>query len=548
MRQVSDRIGRQIPNKHVFNEGYTSIFDNPKVVNRLKRWGFYLLPWQNFVVRDCLSLNDKGNIAYKNVGLSTMRQQGKSEIIIALIVFFLIYSNPKVPENILYSSYHGSSMDAIFDRMLEKIKKNKELKKYFPVLPSEFSKNKIIEAVDPLSKKKLGRVLFQTRRGGAGRGGTYSKIFFDEAQKLTEAEHDSYSGSTITMINGQIFYFGTPSTFDDAGSYGRGANSGTGEFFLNIRREILNKNVKNSCWCEWGVSEIPRDRFDKDVWYDCIPSLGFSLGAGKGVTEAALESFAGSNESFATEYLGYWPSQAKERAIDISLWRQLETDNISENVDSSCKFSIAIKNNSSEDTLWVSISTRDVFDNIVIDLFKKYDLNAPWVDNFWNDLKNYFKNNRVVAIFIDGNYAKSAIQNILVEKKIWSVNKNQNRQGRIYMVSARDLSLASAGIISLIKEGRVIHSGQYQLDAAVEDAKKRFLRGDSGGFAFSSMSGKIDVTPLEVVSLSTNGVVKNSNPVNNSDVNFENSQNLKNLKSGKILKGYNVNSGLSGWS
>lgn len=540
IKQLSDRIGRQTPNKHVFNENYTSLYDNPKVANSFKKWGLNFLPWQSFVIRDCLALNSKGNIGYRNVGLSTMRQQGKSEIIIGLILFFMVYSNKENKENILYSSYHGSSSDAIFDRLIETIKKNKILRSYFPDLPSAFSKNKELTAYDPMTGVALGKVLFQTRRGGAGRGGTYSKIFFDEAQKLTEAEHDSYAGTTITLINGQIYYFGTPSTFEDSGSFGRGAGGGTGEFFLKIRRSILNGEARNSCWNEWGVSEIPRDRYDKEIWYDCIPSLGFSFGKGKGITEETLESFVGSDESFATEYLGYWASQAKERAIDITTWRQLEKEDISLTRTSKSKIGLAIKNNSAEDSLYVAVAIRDVNDNIIVELLKQYDLNENWINSFWNDLGGYFRSNKVVNISIDGGYAKSVIQNFLIEKRLWKANGSPNKQGKIVMVSARDLGFASSGFISLIKEGRIIHGGQYLVDAAIEDAKKRQMRGDSGGFAFASMSGKVDVTPLEVIALAVNGVLKNSSISKNSE--------SSDILSNNRMTTYNVSAGLSGWN
>lgn len=500
-----EKLGSQMPTKLIVSEeNLPSFLDKQIVKKRLNEFNMNLLEWQHFILRNSLSIKDS-SLFYKNVCLSVPRQNGKTEIIIARAFIGLIF----LSEKMVYSSYREESANAIFNRLLDLIEESpSSIKAYFPNLPSRKVKEKIVESVDPRTGKKLGRIRFITRKGGAGRGLSESIIFIDEAQNLTAGENDALSGTIATFKNGQLWYFGTPEPAENAASLGTSSqkNNNSLNLFSEIRKKIL-KGLKYSFWAEWSIPKIV-PRTEKSAWYLTNPSLGYEFESGKGITEEYLESRVSDDVSFAVEHLGFWSQQEKNSAIEITIWNDLFIEKEEINSFKNGKVSIAIKSNTDDSEIEIVTAirkrnSRDVF----VEVSKRLRMDIPWENDLWNFIKPYINNSKCSSIIIDGITATSQIKNILIQNGKWKVNGNRFKQGKITFAGSSDLSLSCANLIGAINEKSVFHNSQEVLDAAIADAAKRIFRSGSG-FGFYSISGKTSANLVETVALALNEASK----------------------------------------
>lgn len=509
-----DRKGSQEPTTKVVNEKSFSVLDTALFQGILSSWGINLLPWQFLVLREMLATESSDSMipAYKNFGLSAPRQQGKSEILIAYILIRIIYFR----ESVIYTSYREASALAIYDRMLDRIENNEILRDSFGILPSRNTKQvlKDIQAVAH-SGEQLGKVSFSTRKGGGGRGSGYNTVLFDEAQDLTSGEYDAFGATTFARLDGQLIYFGTPPSFEDSATRGMSSDkSDRGRYFQGIRRRIVSGELPFSAWLEWGVDKLT-PRTDIDAWYRVMPSLGYVFGDGLGLTAQHVASVTGTEESFNTEYLGYWASQSKERAIDITLWNDLKTKNprlVNKQtvINANTPVAVSVKSSFDEKKIYLVVASRRQDDSVFIEVRNIWKTDAPWTDELAQEVKKWAKNRKTSVVHIDGEIVKASLKQKLQQLRLWRSNGSQTRQNKIIMTSSNDLAAASSSFLTLIKEKRIAHIGQVQLDAAVEDSRKRLFGRSTDRYGFASMSGLTDVTPVEAAAIASNAVLQTS--------------------------------------
>lgn len=501
------RKGSQVPTKRVHDPEARSLMESDLFKSRLKHFGLNPLPYQQLILHDLFAVKSDGSPFYKSIGWATCRQQGKTES----VCHFMLIKTIIFAQSGIYSSYEKESAWVIYQRIVELIQGNENLKRYFPRLPATTLKNdlKPLVAYHPKTGRRLGRMSFVTRKGGTGRGGSNDYVIFDEAQALTRAQFDAFAGSTLARVYGQIIYLGTPSSMEDSATAGRGAGTGGGHYFLKLRERFLKKEIKHASWMEWGVDEIT-SRDDREAWYRVMPALGYYFGEGKGVTEQTVEGFAGDEESFNVEWLGYWASQAKERAIDITRWRKQVVADPEEQITKDSYLSIAVKSSLSGNEVHAAIAIRRKDGKVFTELLKSYDTAQPWTDKLYTLLMPYLKSSVCTAFYLDGEIVKTAMTQKMQDDGAWNARGNAYRQGKTTLVGAKDISSACSTIITMLLERRIVHRGQELLDAAVEDAKRRELRGNADAFAFESMSQLVDVTPLEAVALAVLGVLRTS--------------------------------------
>ena len=510
-----NKQGNQVPTHCVKSaKSFSSFYSQSGVAEKVSEAGISLMQWQSEILRESLAV-EGGHLHYKNVGVSVPRQNGKTEIVVARSLIGLIY----LSESMVYSSYRDESAIAIYYRLLDIIElAPKSIRMYFPILPSRKSKEKIIQSIDPRTGKKLGQVRFITRKGGAGRGMTESLIFIDEAQDLSDAEHDALSGSLATMKSGQIWYIGTPEPAESSATVGhtsqKNVNS-TGTF--GVIRKNIAKGLPRSFWSEWGVQTLV-PKTDREEWYTANPALGINLGAGRGITEDFLESRAVSDLSFAVEHLGFWSEQEKNAAIDITRWNAQKVDKVDETFKGGRVY-VAVKSSQDDSKIEIvmavrSKKSRDVYVEVVASI----DMSTAWESEAWGYLKSFVNSPMCAGIIIDGVTASTQIKNLLIQAGKWRAAGPRYKQGKVTLSSPAMLSVACAALVGAVNERVVFHMGQTQLDIAVDDAAKRNFR-NGAGFGFFSISGKSSAALLEAaaLALSEASQQKNSSTISTSD-------------------------------
>lgn len=500
------RFGRQRPNREIVPTQGSSLFDDPAVMKMVNSWGFkHVLPWQEYVLRNALMIDDNDDtmMAHNNVGLTCMRQVGKSFIIEILIILFLVI----FPRQQLYTSYNKDSSSKIFKRLYDKIYASKMLSKFFPEhlqTPREGKNELILQAIDPKTGRRLGRCEFITRKGGAGRGSTYDVVYYDEAQGLTSEELAALSPTaTQGLGGGQEYYFGTPVSVKSSATMGKHSDEPTaGAKFLEMRSSILEGRQTRSAWMEWGVDHVP-EKTNKNIWYEVIPVLGYSkLVKGINLTEINLEADLSSNEEFAVERLGYWHSQGKDKAINPDLWSKGFVDKINKNFEQTPAISLALKSDVNEKHIFAVVGIKVSEELKYVDLTRMFDLTEiNWEIEFWAWFEKYVNNRGVKSIIIDGSAAKTFVTQILARNGEWNSNKTLSRQGKIKLASTGEVADSTRTMLSDINMNRVKHIRQPLLDAAVNDAALRKLSRNYAGDGFKSLTGMAEVAPLEAAAM-----------------------------------------------
>lgn len=508
VKPAEKRIGRQTPVRRVAEPGLESMMQDHRIAGKLHQWGIFLWVWQLGVMSDWLSVEPadshlplhKRRLYYRKSGLTVPRQNGKSYLLGALVFLLMLI----LQRSGVYTSYRAESALDLYQKMRDVIDKNKVLRAYFPDShqPSRklSSKSKLwLQALDPKTGKGFARVDFYTRLGGSGRGGSKGFIIFDEAQEMSESEESAWA-PTAGATKGVIFYVGTAATFEDAAQLGRGAGKTASKtFFANVRARVLGQGVKKVSWNEWGVTHATSSD-DVDAWYEANPSLNLGTNSSVGLDEDYFASIVMSDESFLTEHLGYWPSQAKQRAIDITRWEQLATPSFPTDWDSNITFGIGIKTNITQDKAHVAIAIRTP-EKTYVQVVREFDLSEPWVEKAWEYIEPYVKHGKTAEIAIDGSVGRYELQAYMQQHRAWNLKSARMKQGKIRMIGGNELAEASSFVLSSIKLKEIAHLSQPVLDAAVEDAEKRYFSRNASGYGFQSISGKVDVNSLETVAL-----------------------------------------------
>lgn len=505
-----ERIGRQTPNPdtHVFEEDLDSYMDRPLVREKALQWGLKLFPWQENVARDWLARKN-GTFAYRVLGLTIPRRNGKTWLIIWRIIVGMILFKEKQ----LYTAHLGDTADEIFVSVKETIMGNQNLYKYFKghdSLPSDKSEKLTIVAYDPRTGAKMGSCKFATRQGKIGRGKNLDVIYYDEAQELTPEQDAAIEATISTNVNGQIYYVGTAASAEDTSGFRKaGAKRSNNQYFAELRSKVLTGKAYNSNWNEWGTDKLT-DREDIETIYKTNPSIGLKMGAGQKLTVTSIQSSSIADVDWATERVGYWPTQAKGTVIDITRWKELSISKAPKDQLTNAILGLAIKTSagtgSSGGRIDVVLSIRTP-EKTYLELIKSISMKDAWAEELWKTIQPFVRNRAVKSIIIDGLDGIPAILEILKTAGLWNPRANPRTQRNISLAQAMDITQACSLLVSSVVEKSVAPVKSEPLEAAVEDAGKRKI-GNSGGFGFNSISGKVDVNYLETAALALHTVMQ----------------------------------------
>lgn len=501
-------IGRQTPTYEVRNseyEGY-SIYDEV-IDNFLSLCGLFLFEWQKKILDKWLTKDADGWL-YAVIALSVPRRNGKSEIIVAYILVKTILYNEKTA----YTSYHNSSMMAVFKRIRSLInapnKYGKFLRSFFS-LP--FKKDNVYSGPgiltgkggETIQTKEGGMCVFMTRGGGAGRGEGFDNLIFDEAQEL-DAKDVEVLVPTADSANLQIIYAGTPESIIS-----------NNIVFGNLREDIIRGDYDNSIWSEWAVSKIER-KYNKRAWYTANPSLGLISTARGGLSEKTIQAkFVLSDEQFAVEILGYWKKQGADAIIDISTWEYLEAEEPEPTT--SEKIAIGIRFSLDGNSYSISVASQDDNRKTFVEILSDGKTEGPVRDLVgiagepvqYENWEHYIeavvipiiKSKKCVSVLVDGKPHIAELQILLAKNRLWDTSKQSTKQGKISFARTQDIVAANSFFVDAVKKEEIEHSKDEILDRAVQDAGRREIRGSTGGFGFLSNSGAVEMSILESIVL-----------------------------------------------
>lgn len=516
------RLGNQTPTIHIHNPNALSFYDAPVVKTSIDRWVSHPFPWQKTVYRDIFAMDEKRKLATSIFCASIPRRNGKTEIIIGtMVVLAVLFS-----ANVLYTAPDIDLAKKTYKRfMTAALDPDSTLRTYFPGLKEMVKAHEhVIEAFDPKTGKRLGSVGFVNRNGKGGRGGTFDSVIIDEAQELTEEQYTRFGPTNAATKKhdrgkkrnaiGITIFFGTPPSAEKE-------EKGDGVIFRNIRdRSLAEQGLpwesrvrKGTVYMEWGTDKIV-DPTNPDHWYEFNPSMGYLDGMEKHFREAVLGP-----EYFSIEHLGYWTKQSKDRAIEISAFNRLAVpaEGIAQEIaKEGCKMAVAIKSDLKESVVHVGIAWRRKDGSVFYDQIQAFYTNKHgWAEALSKKVIKLVKNPNTVNVTVDGTVATTVITAALIKANLWNPEKSKTSQGKVLMAQYSDIIKSSASLLVSISSKTLQHCGTGPLHKAVEDAKKRKI--GERGYGFESISGTVDIVPLEVCALAVYGVDTKAQKRNRSD-------------------------------
>jgi phage terminase large subunit-like protein len=237
-----------------------------------------LMPWQEFVLKDMLTIDKKGNWIRKTNLILVARQNGKTHLARMLILAHLIKWNTNV---LIMSSNRSMALDT-FRQVTHLLETNDHFKGFVKQIRHANG----TESIEMLSGARLD-VVAATRDGSRGRS-VNGLLYIDEVREITE---DGFRAATPTTRAHPNSHTLLTSNAGDAFS----------TVLNDLRERAIDYPPKSYGFYEYSAPQYCKIT-DRSAWAQANPSLGYTI------TEEALEEAIATSpiENTRTELLCSW--------------------------------------------------------------------------------------------------------------------------------------------------------------------------------------------------------------------------------------------------
>ena len=406
--------------------------------------------WQREAGQLILSKTADGKYASTvgGVGISICRQAGKTYLIGA-IAFAQCICNPGL--TVIWTAHHSRTAGETFLSMQGFARRTK-------IAPN-------IEAVykgsgdEEIRFTNGSRILFGARERGFGRGFAGVDILVcDEAQILTDRAMDNMIATMATAPNPLPIFLGTPPKPEDPS-----------EMFQRMRADALSGDSTDVAWIEFGADE-KCDPDDKKQWSKANPSYPHRTPA----TSIRRLRKKLTDDSFMREGLGVWDS-LELRVFDMASWQRL----LDTTAQPPLRVSLVV--DVSPDRKWSCIGVagkHESLDDTTLILCHS----GPGTDWVASRVAEVVEQRDVAEVALvttgqakalAGDFAKLSID---FEK-----------------LTQPDMGAACSAFQEAVKQGRIAHVGQGELDRSILNAKTR-MTGETE--IWDRRDGGVDISPL----------------------------------------------------
>lgn len=428
----------------------------------LEEYGTPLYEWQKVVFRRWVAEDENGRLTNVDCGLSVPRQNGKTELIVARVIYGIIFRR----EQGLFTAQKQKTVDIVIKRVQDFFYES-AYEEIFNLLTPRFRKKP--RNYDYIEFENGARFDFITRTRLGGLGFTNDCLINDEAADMTD-DHQAALLPTISAAkcgNPQAIYCGTPPMA-----------SSVGEVFPRLRRQIMKSG--KGAWTEWSVEKLS-DPNDVEAWYQTNPSLDKSLI--KDVIES--EARALSLDDFNRMRLGWWSGVESKRAITQKNWDTCYTKKPI--FDDSFMPVYAIK--FAPDRSAFSLAVAQPLTNGKI--HTEIIMQRPMSEGF-NRLTAWLKerHRKCAKIIIDGATGQAILYEDLISTNI--------PKRKIILPTLTNVSEAHQFTFDAILRSELSHYNQPLLNQTVNVTKTRPI-GRNGGFGWESMNKNLSTCALDAI-------------------------------------------------
>lgn len=267
--------------------------------------GEHILPFQTRFLNEAFERKKDGTWKYRRVAMNAPRQNGKTKLLTALIIYVLYVLGGQI----LVTAHEQAAADKIMQDVSDSIDKH-------PELLALVAKRRTTAGKAQIRLSTGADVQFRSRKGKtSGMGGTFDLVIFDEAQELSSTYEGMISKALKTRRNALIVYTGTPFLPDSKGdSFNillNGAEDDDGLYALR-----------------YGIDDDTCDITDETLWAATNPLYPGIIPRESFLTDIAIARQSGEAGimDFRIQNLGLWFEQTIPPVIPADLWSKSMLD------------------------------------------------------------------------------------------------------------------------------------------------------------------------------------------------------------------------------
>ena len=421
------------------------------------RYGLTPDDWQEDVLETWLGRKSNGRWSAATCGLAVPRQNGKNALIEMRELFGMIGEG----ERFLHTAHEVKTARKAFLRIASFFENERQ----YPELAALVKEIRKTNGQEAIVLTNGGSCEFIARSKGSGRGFTVDVLVCDEAQDLADEELAALlpTISAAPLGNPQLIITGTP------------PKPGRGLPFRRIREDGEAGRDARLAWTDFGAADGPMpDTADRALWITHNPGAQVRLS----LEEIEREWRVLSPEDFAIERYGWWGDPDTELAgvIDLKKWATLKGDvpppeRAALVVDVSPdrkRASIGVAADGPDGKTLVMVTT------------------GPGVAWVVPEVARLCEKRDIVEVAIQPTSQAGSLIPDLVQAGIAFEPLTSTQMGQ-----------ACASFIEAVKESRLVHVGQFELDAAVGNARTRF---SGEAELWDRRNRAVDISPLVAAS------------------------------------------------
>jgi hypothetical protein len=433
-----------------------------------ERVGVTLDDWQAFVLEGALGVRGDGKWAARDIGACVPRQNGKNAILEIRILAGLLRFGERT---IIHSAHELATAVEAQDRLWELVEGTPDLR--------AIAKRTGTHGLESIRLRGFGRVIFRTRTKGGGRGFGADCVILDEAMDLAER----FYGALVPVVSARGDATESGPQIWHTGSAVDQEIHENGVVWARVRERGIAGVDPRLAYFEWSANgeiglteEVVQDR---EAWRRANPALGIRID--EEAVEAELRAMA--ERTFAVERLGIgdWPSTVVGEAsvLDVGKWDALADEMPAR--DGPITFAFDVRPDRLKAA--VAASWRREDGDFHVDIVE-HESGTGWLAGRVAELVGRYES---AGVWRDSAGPSGAVAAQFDEKRI-----------DVETTTARDLAAACGLLFDLVEQGRLRHSGQPELRAAVRNASVRPL-GDA--WAWSRRRSTVDISPLVAASI-----------------------------------------------
>lgn len=410
--------------------------------------GLVLDPWQRLVLEKALGERADGKWAAFEVGLCVPRQNGKGSILEALELAALLVFGVEL---IVHSAHEFKTSKEAMRRLGFLLQESGER---FKTVNSHGQEGFELPQSD--RRPRGARIFFQTRTKSGGRGLSGDLVILDEAMILSADAVKALMPTLSARPNPQIWYTG--SAVDQQTHV-------NGYVFASVRERAQRKSSPRLCFLEWSCEEGDSPT-DVAARAQANPGMGYRITPE--YIEDEFQAFRHDPKGFAVERLGIgdWPELSGTVVSEIPSEAWTDMGKTPPQLTGS---PVLVLERSPDRKIWALVAAQHTTDGRVhVEIgYSKPCSDAEIVEKVavvvaaWNP----------DALVIRAGTAAAEVQSLLVAAGI-----------EPEMVNSAEVAQFCGGFLNAALDGRLSHSNQRELNAAVAHAVKRDL--PRGGFVW----------------------------------------------------------------